>query len=85
MLVYFLTLKSKMKSLRVTLTLIKGEQGAHWIANINDNCFQSYGWQPPKLLSESIIKRSAECIFFSITKSRIKNTYCAAYCFDINY
>ena len=38
-------------------------QGTHWVAYINENYSDSYGWSPPQKLSEFNIKRIGHCLF----------------------
>ena len=58
-------------------------KGTHWVAYINENHFDSYGYSPPKKLSKFNIKRNGHClnseykIKFLINK---RDSYCASYC-----
>ena len=63
-------------------------KGTHWVANMNEIYFDSYGSGPPNKLSRFVRKRTehylyCECKLQSLTKKR--NSYCASYCFHINY
>ena len=37
-------------------------RGSHWVAYINENYFDSYGFVCPKKLSKFIIKRNGYCL-----------------------
>ena len=60
----------------------------HWIAFINQNYFDSYGYSPPQNLSKPILKRNGYCLYSEckiqgLTSKR--DSYCAAYCLFIIY
>ena len=38
-------------------------RGTHWICNINEKYFDSYGCAPPQKLSKFIIKRNRYCLY----------------------
>ena len=63
-------------------------KGSHWVVNINEIFFDSFGCATPQKLSKFLIKRIGQCLF---SKYKIrgmtseKDFYCAVYCFCINY
>ena len=54
-------------------------KGTHWICNINENYFHSYGCVPPRKLSKFIIKRNGYCLYseYQVQKN---DSFCASYC-----
>ena len=63
-------------------------KGTHWVLNINDKYFDSYGYSPPQTLSKFFKKRNGRCVYSEhkiqgLTNKR--NSYCASYCFYILY
>ena len=38
-------------------------KGTHWVCNINENYFDSYGCSPPQKLSKFFIKRKSYCLY----------------------
>ena len=63
-------------------------KGSHWVANINDNYFDSYECVPPQKLSKFIIKRNGYCLYSQYKKYGLtteKDVCCASYCLYIIY
>ena len=59
-------------------------KGTHWICNINENYFDSYGCVCSKKLSKFILKRNAYCLY-SEYQIRKNDSFCASYCLYIHY
>ena len=61
-------------------------KGTHWVAYMNENYFDNYGWSPPQKLSKFIKKRNRHCLYSEYNIQGLTNqrdSYCASYCLYI--
>ena len=52
----------------------------HWVCNINENYFDSYGCVTPQKISKYIIKRNGYCLY-SECQIQKNDSLCASFCF----
>ena len=60
--------------------------GSHWILNVPENFFDSYGCSPPQKLSKFIIKPKGHCLISGCNIHGLtneKDSYCGSYCLFI--
>ena len=71
-------------SSEIGMVNLHASKGSHWVSNINENYFDSYGCSPPKKLSKFIIKQNGFCLYseYQIQKD---DGFCASYCLYIIY
>ena len=59
-------------------------KGTHWVCDINENCFDSYGIVCPKKLSKFIINQNGYCLY-SEHQIQKNDSFFASYCLYILY
>ena len=72
----------------VGIVILHPTKGTHWIENINQNVFDSYGCSLPQKLSKFTIKRNGYCLYseYKMQGLRCKrDSFCAVYCLYIFY
>ena len=64
------------------------KKDTHWVAYINQNYFNSFGFSPPQKLSRVFIKQNGHFLYFEHKLQGLtceRDSYCASQFFYINY
>ena len=81
-------LRNRTFSSDVGIVNLHSSKLTHWVAYLNENFFDCYGFVCPENLSKFIIKRNGRCLNSEYKMQGLTNerdSFCASYCLCIIY